>query len=397
MIRVLFVDDEPNVLAALRRSLRNMRDEWEMEFIEGGENALTRLQQASFDVIVSDIRMPGINGIELLKRVKEHYPAMTRLALSGHADLELALESSTIIHQFLAKPCETEILKATIQRAAKIRNILSDDGIKSLLGRIDTLPSPPDTYFEIINALDSPNSSLEKVASIIERDAGMTAKILQLANSPLFAASQPVATILRAAQCLGMDIIKSLALTYNLFSKVNDACQNTINLSAYTQHSIQCSLLAKYICTSLDKNPSLIASAAIAGMLHDIGTLILAIILTEEYKALIEDNKNDTSSLASKEKEYFGASHAEIGGYLLGLWGLPDTITEAILFHHAPADYAEKMLSPLISVYVASNLLNAHGEVDDQLDLEYLTKLGIVELLPSWQEKCRKIISSNNC
>src|SRR4030067_587909 len=108
MIRILFVDDEPNVLSALRRSLRNMREEWEMEFIEGAENALERLKHAAFDVIVSDIRMPGMDGVELLKRVKQLYPAMTRLALSGHADLELALESSTIIHQFLAKPCEPE-------------------------------------------------------------------------------------------------------------------------------------------------------------------------------------------------------------------------------------------------------------------------------------------------
>ncbi|OGT21329.1 MAG: hypothetical protein A2V90_02940 [Gammaproteobacteria bacterium RBG_16_57_12] len=396
MIRILFVDDEPNVLSALRRSLRNMREEWEMEFIEGAENALERLKHAAFDVIVSDIRMPGMDGVELLKRVKQLYPAMTRLALSGHADLELALESSTIIHQFLAKPCEPETLMATIRRTVKIRNIVNDEAIRSLVGRIESLPSPPSLYFEIVEELESPHSSLDKVASIIEKDVAMTAKILQLSNSPLFSASQPATTVLRAIQCLGIDVIKSLTLTYHLFSKADSKTQSALDLPAFVQHSISCGLLSKHICASMEKDPSLVASATIAGMLHDIGILIFSMNLPEEYGRFKQKLAEESSNPCREEKEHLGATHAEIGAYLLGLWGLPDPITEAVLFHHDPVGHGGKIPSPLLSVYVASALLHDQCRAGEHLDMAYLERLGIAELVPRWQKECQKITGRIN-
>ena len=103
--RILFVDDEPLVLQGLQRMLRPMRNEWEMAFVESGRRALEEMATLPFQVVVSDMRMPGMNGAQFLSHVQELYPRTVRLILSGHADKDLIMKCVGTAHQFLAKPC----------------------------------------------------------------------------------------------------------------------------------------------------------------------------------------------------------------------------------------------------------------------------------------------------
>src|SRR5215469_9947183 len=117
MTRILFVDDEPKVLDGLRRLLRPQRLQWDMSFIEGGEAALALLDQSPFDVIVSDLKMPGMDGTALLERAREHHPQVVRIVLSEYADLEAAFRAAQVAHQLLLKPCDAEMLRVAIDRA----------------------------------------------------------------------------------------------------------------------------------------------------------------------------------------------------------------------------------------------------------------------------------------
>ena len=123
-LRVLFVDDEPNVLRGLRRMLRNMRNEWHTEFVEGGQKALDLLEGYEFDVIISDMRMPGINGVDLLRKVMESHPEMVRIILSGQSDEELIRETVGVTHHFLSKPCSPDVLRSMVREAvvAQVRS-----------------------------------------------------------------------------------------------------------------------------------------------------------------------------------------------------------------------------------------------------------------------------------
>src|ERR1700722_3308226 len=181
--RILFVDDEAMVLQGLQRMLRSMRAEWEMEFVESAEAALRLLAQKSFDVIVSDMRMPRMNGAELLAEVMKRHPTTVRLILSGYADKDLILQCVGSTHQYLAKPCDAESLKSTISRASNLESSLNSKRLKSLVCQMNHLPSIPTLYVQVIEKASRPDTLLEEIGAIISQDISMTAQILKLANS----------------------------------------------------------------------------------------------------------------------------------------------------------------------------------------------------------------------
>ena len=216
--RIIFVDDEPLVLQGLQRMLRSMRDEWEMEFMDGGAKALERMAQAHFDVVVSDMLMPGMNGAALLAEVMQRHPHTVRIILSGHADKDLILKCVGSTHQYLSKPCDADVLKATVRRASAVDSGLKDETLRKLVGSMDRLPSIPTLYTEIVEALRDPEVSVETIGEIVGKDPGMTAKILKLVNSAFFGLRRQVASPAEAANYLGLDTIRSLVLSINAFS-----------------------------------------------------------------------------------------------------------------------------------------------------------------------------------
>ena len=104
-MRVIFIDDEPNILSGLKRILRPLRNEWQMEFKDGGQAALESLAETPCDVVVSDMKMPGMDGAQLLSAVKDQYPNSIRIALSGETDSHMIYRCVQHAHQYLAKPC----------------------------------------------------------------------------------------------------------------------------------------------------------------------------------------------------------------------------------------------------------------------------------------------------
>ena len=181
--RVLFVDDEPMVLQGLSRMLRTEKNNFKASFSTNEPEALSLLAKEHFDVIVVDIRMPQMNGLQLLSEVKTLYPDMVRIILSGELDINMSLKSVSLSHQFLNKPCDPEVLKSTILRTCRLSDFLRNDSMKKILTQIDSLPSMPSIYSEIIQELQSPDASIQKIGIIIAKDMALTSKILQLVNS----------------------------------------------------------------------------------------------------------------------------------------------------------------------------------------------------------------------
>ncbi|HID38707.1 MAG TPA: response regulator, partial [Calditrichaeota bacterium] len=176
MKKVLFVDDDPSLISGLKRMLRPLRKEWEMHFVPGGQEALDLLAESRFDVIVSDMRMPGMNGAELLARVRELYPHMIRIILSGYSDQDLLLKAVRPAHQFLSKPCDADTLKNTVLRVSKIQDILNSNEVKQVIAQVDSLPSLPYLYQEIMRKLEEDDTAVKDVGMIIQKDIGMSAQ-----------------------------------------------------------------------------------------------------------------------------------------------------------------------------------------------------------------------------
>jgi response regulator RpfG family c-di-GMP phosphodiesterase len=275
--RILFVDDEPLVLQGLQRMLRGMRNEWDMDFVENAMQALERMAQASFDVVVSDMRMPGMNGAELLAEVMTRHPQTVRIILSGHADKDLILQCVGSTHQYLSKPCEPEALKAVVRRAAALDVLLQNERLKQLIGQIDRLPSVPSLYTAIINALKNPETSVDDVGALVASDVGMTAKILKLVNSAFFGLSRQLSNPAEAVSHLGLDTIKSLVLAIGAFGQFPSPRHGRVALEMdrLWTHSIEVSGYAKVIAACEGASRAGLDDTFVAGLLHDIGKLVL--------------------------------------------------------------------------------------------------------------------------
>lgn len=394
---ILFVDDEPNILQGLQRMLRPLRDEWNMTFVKSGAEALAHLAQAPVDVIVSDMRMPGMDGAQLLTEVMRQHPEVVRIILSGQANRETVLKAVGPTHQYLAKPCDPESLKALVNQTSELRELLTDATLKSLVASLKSLPSLPSLFFEIVEALKASEVSIHQVAQIISKDVGMTAKILQLVNSAFFGLRRRVDDLPRAISLLGFDTIKSLVLSLHVFSQCNQAMLNKYALHTLWDHSIATGACARLIARAEKQAQHVVDSVVTAGMLHDCGKLVLATNLPELYGEALTLAQQQHLPSWEAERATFGATHAEVGAYLLGIWGLPNTIVEALAFHHHPAQSLEKTLSPLTVIHVADALtheqqMGADNTSQTSVDLDYLTTLGLADRFPVWQEQYMAVL-----
>lgn len=387
--KVLFVDDEANVLSGLRRMLRSQRSVWDMSFANGGTEALEVLAKEPFDVIVSDMRMPGIDGAELLTRISKQYPNTVRLVLSGQSEHEKIFRAIGPAHQFMSKPCDPAVLISTIERACGLRSQLQDDALQNITSQITCLPSLPEIYRDLVQELESDHASMDRVGEMIGGDIAMTAKILQLVNSSFFGLPQHVTCPKHAVSMLGLNIIRPLVLTANVFSQYQDPGLDGFSLEQSIQHSLAVATTARSIAESVAQQKHLVDDSFIAGMMHDIGKLVLAVNLTDRFAEAVQLARDEGISLCEAESTVFGTTHAEIGAHLLGLWGLPNPIVEAVAFHHRPADAGTDAFTPLTAVHIANVLQHPvfpgdDAPVEKKWNHDYLDSLEVTDRLDEW-------------
>ena len=393
MRRVLFVDDDQQMLEGLQRVLRSNRQEWEMAFAQGGEAALAVLDCSSFDVIVTDMRMPGMDGAELLEKVRQHHPQVVRIILSGYVDLQATFRAVPVAHQFLLKPCNAGMLRVAIERACSSQNILHDPALARSMGTLGELPSAPRVYTALTQALQDPEVSLQDVAAIVEQDVAIAAKVLQLVNSAFFGLAQNISSVQRAVAYLGITVLQSLVATAEAFRMFQQA-QRIVGFSIdeFQEHA----QLAVRISGMFSLPKYLADSAAMASLLHDVGKLVLAARLPKQFGKAIALAREQHRPLYCVEQEIYGVSHAEVGAYLLGLWGLPSFVTEAVAHHHAPTRVSHQSLDAVGVVYMANLLAHtarasAFGLCCEPVNQVLLQDLGITEQYLGWEQEALRI------
>jgi HD-like signal output (HDOD) protein/ActR/RegA family two-component response regulator len=397
MKHILFVDDESNILDGIRRSLHADRDRWDMQFVVGAEAALQACEGCTFDIVISDMRMPGMDGATLLGHVRDRFPNTSRIILSGFSDAVLAKRAVPVAHRFLAKPCNASELRSAIERVSAMQDILSSPELRKIVGGVSELPSLSTTYTDLDHALRDPKTSIQQMAEIIERDIAMSAKVLQLANGAFFGLARRVASLPNAVSCLGMEMIKNLALTSEIFrvfapdSRVPQSACDSIQ-----RHAIRASAIVGAL--PLERGSRDIA--VVAALLHDIGRIFLASVMPNEFCATLALASARGCTLFEAEEELLGTSHAEIGAYLLGLWGIPSLAVEAIAHHHHPTRIPHTAFDCTVAVYVADLLadelekypLGSMGTDVAEPDRVCLESLGVLEQLTEFREiahQCR--------
>jgi HD-like signal output (HDOD) protein len=396
-IRVIFVDDEPRVLEGLKRMLRPKRNEWNMKFVGSAQAALDSLKLEPCEVVVTDMRMPGMNGAELLEVVQREYPDTIRLILSGQAETESVMKALGVSHQFLSKPCDADILQGTITRAFALRDLAGSEAVKALVARINKLPTLPSTYQKLVETLRHANSSIDDVSRVIATDPAMTARLLKLVNSAYFGLQKPVADIARAGALLGLDRIMALVLGQGIFSDCEPPKVAGFDMDELWQHSVTTAAAARHIAVAENLDRDLVAAAFLAGMLHDIGKLVLAMGLPEQYERVLQQVGDSPGALHAIEVLELQAAHTDVGAYLVGLWGLPNTIAEAIAYHEDPSQSPNHGFGLAGIVHVADRLAHFPDATDPTapelgLNMEYLKAQGRATHWNEWREAYAAIV-----
>jgi HD-like signal output (HDOD) protein len=362
MKRILFVDDESKVLDGIRRMLHADRKRWAMEFAIGGDAALQACEAGSFDVVVSDMRMPGMDGATLLGQIRDRYPSTARIVLSGYSEAEMTTRAVPVAHRFLTKPCDASELHSVIERVCTLQDLLSAPEIRQIIGSVTELPSLSATYTSLMKALGDPNTGIVEVANILGGDMAMSAKILHMVNSAFFGLAQKVSNLRSAVSYLGMETIKNLALVSETFrafapdARIPQSVCQSIQLHAQRTAAI---------VSVLPGDSKTRDIRIVAALLHDIGRLVLASKMPDKFCLLLASTGDHSREHFELEESLLGTSHAEIGAYLLGLWGIPDLAIEAIAHHHRPTRVPHSGFDSSAALYVADLLdyeLEAHPQ-----------------------------------
>lgn len=381
-MRVLFVDDEPRILDGLRDLLRKQRHRWTMEFALGGEAALAALDRAPFDVVVTDMRMPRVDGARVLAHAQERHPQALRIVLSGQTEVDAALRAAHVAHQFLAKPCDVATLTGAIERASRLHGLIEDPRVRAVVGRLDRLPAAPRLYAALTARMQEADASAVDIARLLEQDMAMSLKLLKLVNSAFFGVVRPITTTREAVAWLGFESIKNLVLTVEVFRSAPGVDVPGFSVEGLQRHALEVAGVAR----KLLRDPRHAAEAFTAGLLHDIGALVWAMACPNELERVLAAASADPGARHTVEESVTGVSHAEVGVYLLGIWGLPCPIVEAVAHHHHPERVARQEFDVSAAVHVADRLMHeAARPTENPLTERDLQALGAQASIETWR------------
>ncbi|TAN71297.1 MAG: response regulator [Methylobacter sp.] len=400
MKNILFVDYDENVISGIQRQLRPYREQWQLFFARNGAQALQLMAQQPIDLIVSDIMLTDIHGDELLKKVSELYPGAVRMILSGYTDEESLKKGLEVAHQYLSKPCSPEILREAISQIFKIQACLHNPLIVAGIGDANQLPRLPKIYQELNAAIADENTSASDIAGIFANDMVLSAKLLQLVNSPYFGLNRVISSLTDAINLIGLKKLNNLVLSVHV--KTSFPVRNP-EIECYMEYlwqdSVRVSELARLIALSENQQEDRPDQAYLGGLLHNMGLLIFLSRGGDRLKALLEQVKNTDAPAAELEAAIFGFTRSEAAAYVLSLWKIPPRIIEAILLQNTPNDTDYDGINALTAVHVASCLLKTSMRsgcdrlFEMNLDTAYLQRINKLERLPNWQILADKVIA----
>ena len=391
MKRILFVDDEPHAFDELQVGLDSQSQDWEVAYAPDGETALMLLDATPFDVVVSDAYMPRMDGAELLKSVRDRFPSVVRIVLANQKDLEAALRTVPVAHQFLVKPCDLDMLRVAVERATSLSDVLNNKLLASLVGSVQDLPVLPRIYLDLRHALTDPDVPLKSIVRIVEQDVGISAKILQLVNSAFFGLPREISSLQTAVSYIGMQLLQNLVLSAEVFHVFE--ITKPVKGFSFEEVHMHSQLVAK-IAGRIPAPAAIHGAAIIAALLHDVGKLVLATRSPDHFARALSGAREDRVPLYAAEEALTGISHAEVGAYLLSLWGLPSPVVEAVAHHHHPERLPAGSLDAVAIVHISNALANEHpvaptmgGPLPYQfISGDYADRLGIAEKIIEWQE-----------
>jgi HD-like signal output (HDOD) protein/CheY-like chemotaxis protein len=363
MKKILIVDDEQNVLDGLSRMLFPMRKQLTILTANNGVEALKVLAEEDISIILSDMRMPQMDGYELLAKARESYPGVFRILLTGQSDRDKIVSSLALTHKYLHKPCNSNELINSITKLLSLEKYIKDPGLQRIFNNSGDIPLLPDVYWKLEKELSEDEVSSHKIAHLISTDPIIAAKILQYVNSTLFGLQVKILDLTQAVNFLGLELIKTLILYVKLFSYLKVEPETLEFLFKIASKSIIIAETAKSILQKNNIPKAVVDEAYITALIKDIGVFFLAQF--KEYEEIIDKLKTEQEplSIAEMEHQIFNTNHCHVGAYLLGLWDFPESIISIVENHHGFVKNAYNLTKPQAAVYFADAIYYNNNDI----------------------------------
>ncbi len=393
MKKLLIVDVDPAAPASLAQLLAPLAESFETRCVQSAPEALALLEHSPCDIVVTGPGSSEGEGGELLAELRRQHPRAVRLLVAGADEHDLAVRYASDVHQTLARESSPQAVRSTLLRSAAMHDVLTSPRLMQLVSRLETLPSMPNLYSELVEAMKSPDCTVEGLGAIIARDIGMTARVLKIVNSAVFGLREKISSPGQAATFLGLDTLRSLVLSVGVFSQFDGTESEDFSVQEAWDHSMRVANFTRAILAAEGADKRTLEEGFLAGMMHDCGQMVFARDRAARFRAANQLARRDRLDRSDTERRIFGASHGALGAYLLGEWGMSTGVVEAVCFHHAPELGPERGFGVLTALHAANSIAEAH--LDDEevelkdLQLAYLEELDLAERLPEWIAGCR--------
>lgn len=331
-IKILFVDDEVNILQALKRMLHPHRQQWEMTFSSSGEEALTLLREQPYDVLVTDIRMPQVDGSRVLFESFLYQPETMRCILSGYAERDQTIKVAGTAHQFLSKPCTKDAIESMVLRAEQSQSRLPMGDVRRAVSRISAVPCRPGVLKELSSELQKEQPNLELVVDLIASDIGMSAKIIQLVASSFFGRCAAVFCPREAVTLLGVELIAGLLTEMGIFTPFL-AEKEILDIDELCETSIMTARAARAAAERQGASTRIANVAYLSNYLQSVGKIVLVHQFPELYRRVLQLMRTEGLADSAAEQRIIGTTSSAVGGYLLSLWGFPQDVVNEVGGH----------------------------------------------------------------
>lgn len=399
-LSILFVNDEADDGLSPQNIQKIIPADWTSHTANTGQDALSSIPESNYDVIIAKSTLPDVNGANLLEQANELSPKSIRfLLVDREIDRAMIRKSWSYIHQYISWPCPPEALVSVLQDSLKLRSILQDDNLRSRMTAIGALPSPPELHTKIMAELDDDNSSAKKIAELISQDVSISARILATANSAFFGLKRRVDDVGQAINALGIDLVESLVFAAGVYEGFDASAVNGYSINSIHDRGVAVGAKARLLAHVFGMNNILSNDAMLAGTLHNVGKLVMLSYFRDEFQQAIDLSKKDSIPLYEAQQKIVGATDCAIGAYLLSLWGLHDSIIQAVAWHYTPSIATAPAMTPLTAVHLAYAL--DHDErkrvIKNQgtaIDLSYLSTLGLDKQLDGIRGVCTGAVAT---
>ncbi len=386
---IYIVDDQVAVLETAVLILRGTDDLWDVAGFSDPLEALAAVKTKAPDLILSDQLMPGMQGSQLLEEVRTIAPATIRVIMSGYVSLS-KLTLITSAHQYIAKPFDIAKLRELVQRSFSAQERIINKGLQTMATSLRSIPSLPQVHQSLLAEMEDNRTAGSVIARMVAEDPGLSIKVLQLANSPLFGQGSLITNPTDAVMCLGTEMIAAIVLSQSLFRHYESLGHAELDLTRVWGHCWETAYLAQFLCRQKRLPRRAAEEGFLAGLLHEAGRFILVDNFPGQFAAACQGARQLRSPLAPRLLETFQTTPSQLTAYLMELWGMAAEVVTALSYQDNPQQEPSGVFSLTSALYAADHIASRKSPPDsfalEEWNLPYLQKIGCQDDLALWED-----------